>query len=336
MLIRGWQADEGACGFYRIAEPFAALNSLADVEAQARLYWSGPELVEADVSVVQRAADAHIVLFLEEVQRQGGRVIYELDDDLLHLDPKNPLFRHYQVRSRRMAVAAAIALADAVVVSTEPLAAAVAPINPRVSVLENRLPQYWQNLSVTAGKLGRRTDAVRVVWAGSVTHGQDFHDNPARYGVTRLAREAGIEFHMVGYDYGPKLGVSTTFHPWRASIPAFHQFLATELQPEIGLCPLARTKFNEAKSGLKAMEYQAAGIVPVATRCTSYAGTIEHGVTGFLCSTQMEWKDALYTLATDHELRAEMRRNCLALTEGRLYSAHASEWLATYASVLDV
>lgn len=334
MHVRGWQADESACGFYRMQQPFRALDELDGVRAEAQLVWSGPELVDSDIAVIQRASERAAVGFLLEVQRRGTPVVYEVDDDLLHLDPRNPLFNHYQVRSRRLAVAAGIEAANAVTCSTEPLAAELRKLNPRVYVLPNSLPEYWQQLSELAELNGQDDSLVRVVWAGSLTHGQDFHGNAARYGVTRLAREGGIEFHMIGYDYGPRLGVETTFHPWRPSIESFHRYLVG-LDAQIGLCPLARTKFNASKSGLKAMEYQAAGIVPVATRCEAYDDVIEHGETGFLCTSEMQWKDALHTLATDHELRRKMAANCLALTKGRLYSSRAELWLAAYASILD-
>ena len=82
------------------------------------------------------------------------------------------------------------------------------------------------------------------------------------------------------------------------------------------------------------MEYQAAGIVPVASNCEAYRSVITDGVDGFLCGTQSQWKDALMTLATEPETRLRMRRAALRNTTERLVKSNTSVWVEAYTSIL--
>jgi glycosyltransferase involved in cell wall biosynthesis len=77
---------------------------------------------------------------------------------------------------------------------------------------------------------------------------------------------------------------------------------------QIGLVPLPENPWNPYKFIMKTAQYLALGIVPVGTPMASNPEVIEHGVTGFLASTDEEWIEYLTLLARDHDLRNEMSR----------------------------
>lgn len=334
MKVLGWASDTSACGFYRIEEPFRAVNAAGLAECEHSLTWSGVQLEEADVVVAQRVAQWHPLAILVELQRRGVPWIYELDDDLLQLDPKNPAAGFYHSADVQKCIRHALWNANWLIASTDELAEQMAiearrPITDFV-VRPNLLPAYWRDLSAAVAEKLDEEPELRLLWAGSATHAEDLANSGARYGVVRLLRERpAVKMMYMGFDFSRQLGVKGELIPWRDKVPAYHRSLAAT-GATVGLCPLVKTRFNRAKSWLKAIEYQAAGIIPVATDTPQYARAIEHGVTGFLCRTQTDWRNALRELADDPARVAEMRQACLSLTQSRIIDEAAGEWLDAF------
>jgi len=78
---------------------------------------------------------------------------------------------------------------------------------------------------------------------------------------------------------------------------------------DIGLYPLPlNDKWVLGKSGLKALQYMMLGIPVVATAIGANFRVIEDNVSGFLVTTQEEWKEKLILLLKDAELRAKIGR----------------------------
>jgi glycosyltransferase involved in cell wall biosynthesis len=75
---------------------------------------------------------------------------------------------------------------------------------------------------------------------------------------------------------------------------------------DIGLYPLIASRWAEAKSGLKAIQYMAVGIPFVATPLGAAGAVGVDGVTHLNASTSREWSNALLRLLDDHSLRREM------------------------------
>jgi glycosyltransferase involved in cell wall biosynthesis len=255
---------------------------------------------------------------MELAASHGANLWLELDDLLWHVDSTNVTARHYSLEMVRASLEIAAEVSRGFVCSTEPLARELRlryPGRP-VHVFPNRLPDHMLDLQREP-----RDGPVRVVWAGSSTHHGDF-GNEVRYGVKRCLEWTDAELFLVGHDYRKAIGAEASIVPWSDSLVDFQRSLVAY---DIGLCPLAHTRFNQSKSGIKAMEYQAAGVVPVASDVPAYRDVITHGETGFLCRTAKEWKDALMLLATDHSLRREMSEACQALSPERTYSHNAAE-----------
>jgi glycosyltransferase involved in cell wall biosynthesis len=184
------------------------------------------------------------------------------------------------------------------------------------------MPDYFLDLE------REERDDVRVVWAGSATHHGDFHKD-VQYGVKR-ALPGGSGLTVIGYDYRKALRApDAEYIGWIESLQAFHSSLA---RYDVGLCPLERTRFNRSKSGIKAMELQAAGVVPIAQDCEAYRGIVTDGEDGFLVRTAKEWQDRLQLLLVDHDLRRRMQAAGLALTAERTYGANAWRWREAYES----
>jgi len=74
----------------------------------------------------------------------------------------------------------------------------------------------------------------------------------------------------------------------------------------IGIMPLDDSPWARGKCGYKLIQYMACGLPVVASPVGVNADIVEHGVNGFLATTEQEWRDALTTLLRDPALRQRM------------------------------
>lgn len=70
--------------------------------------------------------------------------------------------------------------------------------------------------------------------------------------------------------------------------------------------PLTDTPWARGKCGYKLIQYMACGLPVIASPVGVNTEIVEHGVNGFLASTEAEWIEALRTLLSDAALRARM------------------------------
>lgn len=326
--VHGWvEQDSGACSFYRMEQPLEQMAAQGWPVAASR-WVRGDDLLAdgVDLVVAQRVSDPNATIILDALKQRGLPYLYETDDLLTDLDPENPVSNYFRSKTVQWVIDTAIRNSAGITVSTPELAAEMQGYDLPVTVLPNCLPNYFAGPLFTSG--ARREGPPRIVWAGSATHHGDFHKN-VRYGLKKGLR-GETEVFCLGYDYTRKLGVEASHIPWSPSIPAFHRTLP---HFDIGIAPLKRSRFNECKSELKVAEYQAAGVVPVAEDIAPYRRAIRHGVDGFLCRTEHDWKAALEALTSDPELLARMRAECLSLTAPRLLSANIGLWADAYSAV---
>jgi len=75
---------------------------------------------------------------------------------------------------------------------------------------------------------------------------------------------------------------------------------------DIGIMPLTDTPWARGKCGYKLIQYMACGLPVVASPVGVNAEIVEHGVNGFLASTDAEWRSALETLLANPDLRHRM------------------------------
>jgi len=121
-------------------------------------------------------------------------------------------------------------------------------------------------------------------------------------------------------------GIETEALEWKESYE-----LKTINQFDIGLYPLPDEQWVYGKSGLKALQYMAAGIPTIATAIGANFRIIENGVNGFLVKSDEEWIDCIKKLIQDESLRRQIGQNGAKVVEDQ-FSVHANE--AVYLSVL--
>jgi glycosyltransferase involved in cell wall biosynthesis len=323
MRIFGLAADAQGCGQYRIGMPLTQAKILGH-EVAAGTAISRQTAHQFDVIIGQRVCLPEASVLFQDLAAEGLGMVFEIDDDLLHVDPDNHVsFGFFHDATTQRNLIANAAAAKLVTVSTEPLAKVMREHSDNVVVVPNAIPRNLLSIE------REPHEGVRLGWAGSGTHRADL---AVIAGHLRrfLAKNPKVEMHIVGADYSPLIrGIKVVHKQWDESVFAYYG----NLDFDIGLAPLVNHQFNRCKSAIKALEYAALGIPVIASDVAPYRDFVEHGVTGFLVSQDHEWAKRLRELTLDHDMRAEMGANARALAAEHTVEGNIDRWLAAWESV---
>lgn len=291
-----------------------------------------PEAVDqADAVLIQREFPRFTAAFdavLARARAAGKPVLYELDDLLLELPRDHPGWR-YHARSRPALLRAVLA-ADAVLVSTAPLADYLRPFNPNVRVW----PNCWDAAlwPLVPPAVGDPAAPVVIGYVGTHTHGPDVAQiGPVLRRV--LERHAGrVRVRFLGGTPPPPEVAGRPDVAWeqfaRLDYADYARALRTE-QLDIALAPLRDEPFNRCKSAIKYLEYSALGAAGVYSRLPPYAAVVASGQTGWLASAPADWEAALEALITQPEQRLSLAAAAQADLQARWrLTDRAAEWAA--------
>jgi len=323
MRIHGLSVDRGGCFHYRIRQPLTALRELGHVTS----WGSGIDIEtysEADVLVTQYINMGNSVdRWIAWAGRGDKLCVWDADDDIFRTDEVIGRGTAYDDSGTLDRMAQAIAASHVVTVTTPALAEVYRAYNPNVVILPNCVPDW-----LLCHDMPERGDRFSVAYSCSPSHTidvQDFAPTLQRF----MRRNPGVELRFYGPAARP-VGVPAS---WR--IRAFgwqkqtSEYLRS-LSGHVGIAPLADIPFNRGKSGIKAQEYQALGIVPIVADFPQYRDVVIHGQTGFLCRTPAQWLDSLQRLVDRPQLRAEMAARGRAHARSFAQSMWVNAWEETY------
>jgi hypothetical protein len=238
---------------------------------------------------------------IDFARARGIPSIYCIDDDLLNV-PREigaAKFEYHNHPLRLDAVRFLLENADLVYCSNQWLAA-------RMGRLGIRRQLYVGKLFCAGAVIAppRRRTAMTMGYMG-FDHAHDFE--VALPAVVRAMREnPQLRFELFGKIARPpqleEFGTRVIQLPVVADYDAFLRALAAR-EWDIGICPLARTPFNEVKNINKWIEYTSAGTAVIATRGMIYDECCTGGA-GWLADDD-GWDEALQTLLADTERRIQ-------------------------------
>jgi glycosyltransferase involved in cell wall biosynthesis len=330
-------ADQFGCGWYRCMMPGIYLRNLYGVDARAAtsLTHAVRDFARhADILVFQRQLDEHVLDFLHEHKSMGKKIVVEIDDDFWHLPLKNPAYRYYQAGGLTK-LARFIRAADLVTVSTDPLKHVVETIHDRVVVLPNAVdPDIVEALEgARQCQPTVRAGIVRIGWAGTMFHQQDF--DCVVDALIQVAKHRHVK--LVFFGWVPErierevLPEKLEKHPFVPTNTYYHALAGLRL--DIGIAPLHDNRFNEAKSNLKFLEYSMFKIPTVASPVLPYQKTITPGVDGILVkkNRHQEWLRQLTRLVEDKVERERIAANALSTVKQRFHlKSTVRLWLDVY------
>lgn len=300
MRVQLATGDRGGCFYYRMNLPYQVLKHEMDVfindevqsirDAKTKEVTDGlPADEGVDVLVVQRPTYQGIVETLPAVQARGVAVVVEIDDDLTRVHPGNAAYRALTPKTspheNYQHLQKACQFADWVVVSTPRLAEVFAP-HGRVSVVRNYVEDAWLDIS-------RPPSDGRVLgWTGTLaTHPTDLAECGSAFADAIEA--TGARPYVVGDgDALAHFGITEPRGAY-AEWVELDQYPHELAKFSVGVVPLEDSKFNEAKSWLKGLEYAAMGVPFVASPVREYREFVE-GLPG--CSTAKRYRHWLRDL----------------------------------------
>jgi len=95
---------------------------------------------------------------------------------------------------------------------------------------------------------------------------------------------------------------------------------------DVGIMPLQDGAWEKGKCGYKLIQYMACSLPVIASPVGANMEIVDHGVNGYLASTETEWLESFRRLQQDKRLRTEMgkagrakveKKYCLQVTAPR-------------------
>ncbi len=313
------------------------LQPLIHPSIQGRFYVTPSPIYfgqEAEIVVVDRywrpdCTSEMAATLAQDVRRNGAKLVYQIDDDLLALPGDDPT-----AAAKREIVAIFLREADGVIVSTAALRARYAAHNARIAVVGNALDERLLVQSASAPS----ANPARVVLGYMGTHTHDADLLLLLPALTELAysTDLPLELQIVGGAANPETLAQlsqlpfpvTRLPPPVVEYPQFLPWFTGNVRWDIALAPLSDTPFNRAKSDIKFLDYAALGAPGIYSDLPVYAETVRHGQTGLLAANTTEsWVTSLRSLIDQPILRRELAANARRyLHSERILSLRATDW----------
>lgn len=263
--------------------------------------------------VVVRYLSERLLPLLEQHKRNGGKVVFFMDDDLPHnlFDAQLPrAYRSMLWHRFGRFLTQLEPLIDALWVSTPALAARYAHAQPIV-------------LTPSGYGAEANTDLVSYFYHGNPsTHRQEIEWLHAVVANTQ-AQCADTLFMIMGDRQVRRLfsDVPRTIilhpMPW----PTYRDTLSA-LPHHIGLAPLRPTKFNAHRSPTRFFDFARLGAVGLFCDVPPYRGFVRDGIDGWLLPSEpTTWSDKIIELTED----VDLRKRVLSAAQTRVATTPCSE-----------
>lgn len=329
-----------------VAGHLSKLGYIVDVKDTEQGF--APELVDQyDLFVLQMVFDERLIKLIKE---KGKKYIFEMDDMITWVPDdhyaKDTIKNHGW--EWRLGCWKAIAYADAVTTTNEYLKryySWLRPFKRKIHVLPNYMhKEFWVNKPAP-----RLSKDIRIGYIGGSSHKDDLKIliNPLKQILSEYdnvqfitmgtggysAEDEGFMEYNHGKDIFKDLPRGKRQHYLGSKMMYYPSKLKT-LELDIGVAPLVKNKFTMSKTPIKWMEY-ASIKVPAVCQEFLYKSVIQHGVNGFLATTEDDYYTYLKRLVEDRQLRLQMGSQAYQdLVSNHLFSQHAGEWESVYRDVL--
>ncbi len=239
--------------------------------------------------------------------RSGAPVIYDFDDAIFHQYDAhpNPLIR----RALGRKLEALLKGSDLAICGNAYLQAYAARFCRRTELVPTVVDTEVYRPANRAG-----TGGTTLGWIGSPSTWT--YVRPVLPVLDQLAAECGLNAVAIGAGPDAERSASLTHVAWSAESEV------EMLQGmDIGIMPLPDEQWARGKCGYKLIQYMACGLPVIASPVGVNAEIVEHGVNGFLATSEAEWAEAIRQLASDPQLRQRMGAAGRRRVEER-YSLH--------------
>lgn len=263
-------------------------------------------LHDVDVILMQRLMHDGIAEHIVSSQKQGIKIINDIDDWYWGLSPANDAFRHNHPKRNPKEnfnhYRKIISKSDLVISSTPYLASRVSEFCQAPIVISKN--------TVDAARFRTRehfdTPQPLVGWVGSTNHRSG--DLETLKGILpALVRDGSIRlFHggtqLKAPSFASRVGVPDESVSTMPLVP--HDEYPKLMVMDIGVVPLTNMPFNRSKSDIKGLEYAAAGVPFIASNLDAYIELQRDLGIGRIAKKPINWAKHIKELS-DYRLREE-------------------------------
>lgn len=253
-----------------------------------------------DVIFIQREALLLGSSFFEKQFYKRNKVIFDFDDSIWLLDtsPENKKFEFLKNPDKTKTN---IAHAHTVIAGNEYLANYARQFNKNVVIIPTTIDTDFHKPIKKDFDSAQSDRKVVIGWSGSISTIKHF-ENSISFLKTIIAKYPNkIEIHVIGQASYTNPEINVISKSWSA---------ATEVEDlncfDIGIMTLPDDEWAKGKCGLKGLSYMACGIPTIMSPVGVNKDIIQHGINGFLATTEQEWIDCLSKLIESVELRQQM------------------------------
>lgn len=334
----GTDSRPHSSSYVRLLRPLRHPHLAKQVEVTSGPRYSGERV---DLVIVDRLwrPDINPQLasdLVDEIERDGARLIYSIDDNLLDLAQERsdwPLPHHLQ------SINIFLERAQAVWVSTDQLKQRLADFHPRIFLVPNALDERL--LVGSPGGNGNALsprDQTVIGFMGTPSHDEDLRLILPALAQVLQRHAGGVAFRLIGGTSTPELlheiaGIPARvilLDPDESEYPQFLLWFSSRVSWDIAIAPLRETPFTRCKSDIKFLDYSAIGAATLASKVPAYDSTVDPGRTGWLVENSVEaWVDALEEALADQEKRRTLSQNAYRyLITQRTLQYCAGRWWA--------
>lgn len=338
-MLKDGTSNDG-CTEYRLLMPARPLIAGgADIEFDSRgptvLWdkdWSGflepPESVRAvalarrpdcDVVVMQRPARRWWADIIPMLKALGIRVVVDVDDLFDSIDRGNLAHGVYDPNKssihNHLWVDIACQHADVVTCTTPALLERYG--HGHGVLLPNLVPERYLKIDAEARP-------HTLGWSGTVeTHPTDLQ--VTRGAVGKALSETGWAFHHIGTGKGVKKALGLFSKPTFTNWVPFAEYAYRMAELNVGIVPLADTKFNDAKSSLKMIEMAALGVPVLASATPDNLRMHKFGV-GAIVKHPGQWSRSLDRILKDQDYREHLAGSSREVMADHTYEKQCWRW----------
>jgi len=292
--------------FWRFADPARYLERTGKFEIRMNdgIMTYG-DLIWADIIITQGIVDKMMIAAFYGAQQDIGKKWIVEFDDWIVAEKNSPHKLEHEVSHATEVIPIQMKVCDMVTTTTPYLASKFKKYNKNVTVLPNFLdPERWD-----VPILHNREDSIKIGWAGSMTHFDDFSE--CTWALKEILKKyPKTELCLVG---DPRLidlfkGYKVSLSQWPSMATGLTDYTSkfSSSRWDIGIAPIRDTEFNRCKSNIKPLEYGALEIPCVASDVEPYKNFDGHVL---LSSNKYEWYDNLKNLVEDKEYRQGLGKN---------------------------
>lgn len=236
-----------------------------DARSMQRIEWA----LKADLLVIYQSSDYELIKVIQQRKLEEKKTLVEYNDNFYYPAPSSNVSKEWSSPILWQAYEAFMREADAVMTTSEELQTIFKSITASpIAVLKNYIPKHFVSTSLAS------PHNFVVGWGGSVGHAADlmaglpvlenFVQNTSNASLSIMGSEGFKNLITLPEE-------RATFTPW-GDMEEYQTFLRSL---SVGVILMLDTPYNRGRSDIKALEYTAAGALPIVPNCVVYRDFLE-------------------------------------------------------------